>query len=75
MSYEAKAGQFNLFKNNKKQNEKQPDFKGDGMDLSGTEILIAAWQKKTKNGDTYFSVKLSKKSDFVKSGENESAPF
>lgn len=73
MSYEAKAGQFNLFKNNKKSNEKQPDYKGDGLDLSGTEILIAAWQKKTKNGDTYFSVKLSKKADFAKTDESD--PF
>lgn len=47
-----------LFKN-KKTKDSQPDYKG-GIELpDGTQYDIAAWVKKDKNGNDYFSLKVS----------------
>lgn len=58
MTYEYKAGQFSLFKNTKKEKENQPDYQGDGADLSGQLIRIAAWKKTDKNGNLWLSCKF-----------------
>ena len=50
MAYEQKAGEFVLFKNDKGDNDKRPDYRGDGMDLDGNAIEVAAWIKEGKKG-------------------------
>jgi hypothetical protein len=50
MAYEPKAGQFSLFKNDKGDNENRPDYRGDGLDLNGRPIEVAAWLKQGKKG-------------------------
>ena len=50
MAYEQRPGQFALFKNDKRGNEKAPDYTGDGLDLSGKPIKVAAWLKDGKKG-------------------------
>lgn len=47
-----------LFKNNFKDNERKPDFKGDGM-FNGVAFEVAAWERKDKNGNTFYSLKFS----------------
>jgi len=47
-----------VFKNNYKDNERKPDFKGEG-NFSGIVFEVAAWERKDKNGNTYFSLKFS----------------
>jgi len=47
-----------LFKNNFKDNEKKPDFKGDA-NWRGDVFEVAAWERKDKNGNTYYSLKFS----------------
>ena len=47
-----------VFKNNFKDNERKPDFKGEG-NFSGIVFEVAAWERKDKNGNTYFSLKFS----------------
>ena len=47
-----------LFKNDKKGNDKAPDYKGKVM-VSGEEMEIAAWVTQSKKGTTYMSVKVS----------------
>lgn len=49
MAFEHKPGSFSLFKNEKK-SDKAPDYRGDGMDLDGNVIEVAAWLKEGKNG-------------------------
>lgn len=44
-----------LFKNDKKENENHPDYKG-RIDIDGTEYWLSAWIKKTKDGKTYMSL-------------------
>ena len=43
MSYEHKPGSFTLFKNDKGDNEKRPDYRGEGKDLAGNAIEVAGW--------------------------------
>jgi len=50
MAYEQKPGQFVLFKNDKGDNDKRPDYRGDGLDLNGNPIEVAAWIKEGKKG-------------------------
>lgn len=44
-----------LFINDKKENEKQPDWKG-RIDIDGTEYWLSGWIKKTKDGKSYISL-------------------
>ena len=50
MAYERKPGEFSLNKNDKGDNPKRPDYRGDGVDLNGNPIEIAAWIKDGPKG-------------------------
>ena len=45
-----KPGSFSLFKNAKDGNESRPDYRGDGKDLAGHPIEVAAWLKEGNKG-------------------------
>lgn len=57
--YELKDDRGNLFINKKKKNQDSPDWSGK-IKLNGQEFYLSAWEKKTKAGDTFFSVSLGK---------------
>ena len=57
--YELKNDNGNLFKNDRKKSENSPDWSGK-LKLNDQEFYLSAWEKKTKKGDTFFSVKLGK---------------
>jgi hypothetical protein len=50
MAYEHKPGSFSLFKNDKGDNAKRPDYRGDGKDMAGNDIEVAAWLKEGGKG-------------------------
>jgi len=58
--YQLKPGQGSIFKNDRKKDEKHPDYKGNAMTPNGEEIEIALWVKEGKNGK-FFSVKIQPK--------------
>jgi hypothetical protein len=60
MSYQPKAGSLTLFKNDRKEKDTHPDYKGDGMDLQGNPVWISAWIKEGKNGK-FMSLNMQKK--------------
>jgi len=62
MPYEAKPGSFNLFKNKDKKEDKHPDYKGEGKDLDGNVISVAAWLNDGAAGK-YMSCKIERKED------------
>ena len=52
-----------LFKNDRKDKESQPDYKGSYTDGSGQEFWLSAWLKKDKNGNTFMSLSTTAKDD------------
>lgn len=54
MAYEIKDNTFSLFENDKKGNDKAPDYKGKGK-VSGVEIKVAVWKRKSASGIEYLS--------------------
>ena len=68
MAYEPKPGQFSLFKNDRKEKDTHPDYKGDGMSLSGEPIWVSAWIKRTERG-TFMSCSMT-----LKEQKKEEAP-
>lgn len=47
-----------IFKNDKKTNENQPDYRGK-VNVNGKEMEIALWVKTSSAGNTYFSASFS----------------
>ena len=50
-----------LFKNDRKEKDTHPDYKGSYTDGTGTEFWLSAWLKKDKNGKTYMSISRTAK--------------
>jgi hypothetical protein len=50
MAYIPKPGSFTLFKNDKKQTETHPDYRGDGMDMNGEPVWVSAWSREGAKG-------------------------
>lgn len=62
MAFQTPEGRGSLFKNFKKASEKSPDFKGElvlNEDMKrGQTIKLAAWEKQTSKGDSFFSISI-----------------
>ena len=59
MAYELKNNTFSLFENDKKGNDKAPDFRGKGM-VDGKEVRVAVWKRKSASGIEYLSGTIEK---------------
>ena len=57
MSYEHKVNSGSLFKNEKKMNDKQPDYTGEA-NVDGSLKRLAGWINKTSTGKTYLNIKI-----------------
>lgn len=57
-----------LFKNDKKETEKHPDYKG-SCEIDGTEYWVSSWLNTSGKGVKYLSLKFS-----PKGGEKQAAP-
>ena len=62
MAYEHNPGSFTLFKNDKGDNEKRPDYRGEGKDLDGNAIEVAAWLR-GEQGKRFMSCTFKLKSE------------
>lgn len=60
MAYEARPGSLTLFKNDRKEKDNHPDYKGDGMDLEGNPVWISAWIKEGQKGK-FMSLSIQRK--------------
>ena len=53
-----------LFKNDKGNNPKRPDYRG-SLNVGGTDYNISGWIRKSKKtGDSFMSLKIEAKKDF-----------
>lgn len=59
MAFEMKDNTFTLFDNDKKGNDKAPDYKGKGL-IDGEEVKIAVWKRTGKTGVEYLSGVIEK---------------
>lgn len=51
-----------LFKNDKKGNDKWPDYRGT-INVDGVEFWLNAWIKKSKKGETFMSLSVKPKEE------------
>lgn len=51
-----------LFKNDKKESDNHPDYKG-SINVAGTDYWLSAWLKKSKAGQTFMSLSVKPKDD------------
>lgn len=65
MAYETKNNTGSLFKNDRKQSDKHPDYKGSAV-VSGQEVWMSAWIKKSRDGQTYMSFAFEPKQEQAK---------
>jgi uncharacterized protein (DUF736 family) len=63
MAFEQRDNSGALFKNDRKEKESQPDYKGTAL-IGGEEFEIAAWVKKSKAGNPYMSISFKEKGGF-----------
>src|SRR5690348_13170275 len=60
MAYEMKPNSGSLFKNDRKESDSHPDYKGQAL-IEGVNYWLDAWINTTNSGDKYMSLKLKPK--------------
>lgn len=55
MAYEQRNNSGSLFKNDRKQNERQPDYTGNAI-VNGKTMRISAWIKRSQSGTAFMSL-------------------
>ena len=60
MAYEIKPNSGSLFKNDRKEKETHPDYKGSCM-VGGVEMWMSAWLKTSGNGTKFMSFSFQPK--------------
>ena len=60
MAYEQRDNSGSLFKNDRKETAKHPDYKGSVM-INGQEMWISAWLKTGQSGVKFMSLAFSPK--------------
>lgn len=61
MAFELKPGQGSIFKNDKKTEDKHPDYKGSCVTPDGQECWVSLWVKKSADKPSFFSMSIQPK--------------
>lgn len=57
-----------LFKNKRKEHDRQPDMRGQ-VNVEGTEYWVSAWRKVSRKGEPFISMALTPKDDQPKTDD------
>ena len=57
-SYTPQPNTFTLFVNDKGDNPKRPDYRGDAVLPDGTKMKLSCWLKESANGKKFLSGKM-----------------
>ena len=69
MAFEHKDNSGSIFRNDKRDNDRQPTHQG-SCKINNQEFWISAWVNETKAGAKYFSLKFQpKEGEFVRSSD------
>jgi hypothetical protein len=60
MSYTPRPNTGALFKNDRREKDSHPEYKGD-INIDGTDYTLSAWVKETKAGRKFFSLSVRPK--------------
>jgi hypothetical protein len=60
MAYEPKPNTGSLFKNDRKESDTHPDYKGSAL-IGGVDHWLDAWINEDRNGNKYMSLKFKPK--------------
>jgi uncharacterized protein (DUF736 family) len=71
LAFELKDGQGTLFKNDRKEADKHPDYRGDLL-IGGTLYSLAAWIKQGKSGK-FMSLSAQVKGETVEKANTRAA--
>ena len=77
--YEHKENSGSLFRNDRKEQDKHPDYKGSCM-VNGVVLEMAAWIKESSSGTKFMSIRFSEQRDKPaqspkKEEKNDDIPF
>ncbi len=70
MAYEQRPNTGSLFKNDKKETDSHPDYKGSGLIDGVGEVWIDAWINEARDGSKYMSLKFKRKEQRASNGPN-----
>jgi hypothetical protein len=73
MAFEPKDNSGSIFVNDKGDNPKRPDRKGQAM-IGGVEYWVKGWLKKTKDGDPFLSLSFEPKGEMAKPTTSKMQP-
>lgn len=63
MAYEQKENSGSMFRNEKKETKKHPDYTGSAK-IGGVEYWMSSWINESANGTKYMAFKFKVKDDF-----------
>ncbi len=72
MAYEQRDLTGSLFRNDRKESDTHPDYKGSAL-LNGVDHWVDAWINTSKSGDKYMSLKFKPKEHAIQSSANPQA--
>lgn len=68
--YQPKDDSGSLFKNDKKESENHPDYKGNAL-IDGIEYWVSSWINTSKDGKKYMSLKFNAKDESKVNKQNQ----